>query len=193
MSFWLRLNRSTRISGEIPMSWSEAFGLEPARQAKAIRWGVAGALLFLPAAWGLQSLSAWTIELVTRHPAQAQQLIQMMKQADSPWIERLFMGVLAVMIAPVVEEMMFRGILYPTIKQNGSPRAAWWMTSLLFAAMHLNAPTFVPLAVFSLLLIFLYEKTGSLWASITAHSLFNFTNFVLAMLAAGSAFPNPVT
>jgi membrane protease YdiL (CAAX protease family) len=177
---------------ETPMSWSEAFGLESARQRRAVRWGVAGTLLFLPAAWGLQALSGWLIELDKRHHAAQQQVVQILQQADSPWIERFFMGVLAVMIAPVVEEMLFRGILYPAIKQNGFPRAAWWVTSLVFAALHHNLPTFVPLAVFSLVLIYLYEKTGSLWASITAHSLFNFTNLVCAMLAAGGGLHNPV-
>jgi hypothetical protein len=167
---------------EIPISWSEAFGLEAPGRAKAVLWGAAGAVLFLPAGLGLQSLLGFLVELVTRHPAAPQELVNVLQKADLPWWEQVFAGVLAVMIAPVAEEMLFRGILYPTLKQRGFPRAAWWVTSLLFAGVHCNGLSFLPLLVFSLVLIYLYEKTGSLWASITAHSLFNYANFLLLML-----------
>jgi membrane protease YdiL (CAAX protease family) len=170
---------------ETPIPWSEAFGLEPVRRGRAVLWGLGGALLFLPVAWGLQGLLGYLITLATRHPAAQQELVVELQKAGLPWGEQVLVGVLAVLIAPVAEEMMFRGILYPSIKQGGFPRTALWVTSLLFAAMHFNTLSFVPLTLFSLVLIFLYEKTGSLWASITAHSLFNFTNFVLATLAAG--------
>jgi hypothetical protein len=97
-----------------------------------------------------------------------------------------------VFVAPLAEEIVFRGILYPTIKQAGFPRTAWWVTSLFFGAIHLNWVAFVPLTVFSLLLIYIYEKTGSLWASITAHSLFNFTSFAMLMVTASWPPPTPV-
>jgi hypothetical protein len=122
------------------------------------------------------------------HP-EAQEMVQMLERADLPTGERLFIGALAVLVAPVAEEAMFRGILYPTIKQSGHPRAAVWVTSLLFAGMHFNAESFAPLAVFSMLLIWLYEKTGSLLAPITVHSLFNYTNFVMLMLASTPGSP----
>ena len=177
---------------EIPMPWSEAFGLESFRRGKAVRWGAAGAALFLPAAWALQGLSGYLIELATRQKAEQQELVQELQKAGMPWGEQVFVGMLAVLIAPVAEEVLFRGVLYPSIKQSGFPRTALWVTSLLFATMHFNALSFVPLTVFSLVLIFLYEKTGSLWASITAHSLFNFTNFLCATLSAGAGHPMPV-
>jgi membrane protease YdiL (CAAX protease family) len=100
------------------------------------------------------------------------------------------MAALAVFLAPLAEEVFFRGLLYPTIKQLGFPKIALWTTSLLFAGMHFNLPSFVPLTAFSLLLIWLYEKTNSLWACITAHSVFNFSNFALALMtAARTAHP----
>ena len=74
--------------------------------------------------------------------------------------------------------MLFRGILYPTIKQAGFPKLSLWLTSLAFAAIHLNAVTFLPLLVLSLLLTFLYEKTNNLLAPITTHAVFNAVQFV---------------
>jgi membrane protease YdiL (CAAX protease family) len=92
------------------------------------------------------------------------------------------MGATAVLLAPVAEEMMFRGILYPVIKQVGYPRLALWGTSLLFAAVHLNAVTFVPLTVLALVLTALYERTNNLLAPIAAHLLFNALNFGMLLL-----------
>jgi membrane protease YdiL (CAAX protease family) len=170
---------------ETAISWSQAFGLESPRRAKAVLWGATAAVLFLPVAWGMQGLLGSLIELATHHAATQQELVKDLQKAGMPWGEQAFMAVLAVLIAPVAEETLFRGILYPTLKQNGFPRAAWWVTSLLFAGMHCNGLSFLPLTVFSLVLIYLYEKTGSLWASITAHSVFNFANFLFLVLSAG--------
>jgi len=175
---------------ETAISWSEAFGLGAARRAKAVLWGVTGAVLFLPVALGMQGLLGHLIELATHHAVVQQELqqelVKDLQKAGLPWGEQAFMGVLAVLIAPAAEEMLFRGILYPTIKQIGFPRAAWWVTSLIFAGMHFNGLSFLPLTVFSLVLIYLYERTGSLWASMTAHSLFNFANFLFLVLWAGN-------
>ena len=164
---------------ESRISWSEAFGLEKARQPGAVALGILAALLFVP----LEMAWMYWAQLLLAHPV-AQPLVEALQKTDLPLAEKALMGVLAVFLAPLAEEMIFRGILYPTIKQAGFPRTAWWVTSLLFGAIHLNWVAFVPLTVFSLLLIFIYEKTGSLWASITAHSLFNFTSFAMLMLAA---------
>jgi membrane protease YdiL (CAAX protease family) len=161
------------------VSPGDAFGLEAARRSKAVAWGVLAAPLVVLGAFGLEYLSG----LLMKHP-EAQQLIQMLQRADLPAAERLYIGFMAVLVAPVAEEALFRGIVYPAIKQSGHPRAAVWVTSLLFAGIHLNWATLAPLAVFSMVMIFLYEKTGSLLAPITTHSLFNCANFVMTILAA---------
>lgn len=74
---------------------------------------------------------------------------------------------------------MFRGILYSAIKQIGYPRVAVIVTSLLFGVIHANVATLIPLAVLAVALVWAYEKTGNLLASITAHSVFNLINFIM--------------
>ena len=166
------------------LSWSEAFGLEAARQTTAIGLGIVAGGLFLPVALGMQ----YWLGLLMEHPV-AQPAVELLQRPDLPAGEKVFMGVLAVLVAPLAEEAMFRGILYPTVKQSGYPRAAVWVTSVFFGVMHFNLLSFVPLTLFSLLLIYLYERTGSLWAPITAHSLFNFANFLFLMLAGAPVSP----
>jgi membrane protease YdiL (CAAX protease family) len=85
-------------------------------------------------------------------------------------------------LAPVAEEFIFRGTLYPFIKQLGWPKLALVGVSFLFALIHLNAPTFVPLFVLALAFTWLYEKTDCLLAPIAAHSLFNTANLVILFL-----------
>lgn len=91
------------------------------------------------------------------------------------------MAVVTVLLAPLAEEFLFRGVLYPAVKQSGYPRVALWGTAVLFAAIHLNLIAFFPLLVMALLLTAVYELTGNLMASIAMHMLFNGINFFRAV------------
>jgi membrane protease YdiL (CAAX protease family) len=92
---------------------------------------------------------------------------------------RLVFAVAAIILAPVVEETIFRGILYPLMKQHGPPVVALWATSFFFAAIHANLMTFIPLTFLALVLTWLYERTDTLLAPIVAHAVFNLNNFFL--------------
>ncbi len=72
-------------------------------------------------------------------------------------------------------------MLYPFVKQLGSPRAGVFGVSSVFATVHDDAGMFVPLFVLALALTWLYEKTDNLLAPIAAHSLFNAANLVFAV------------
>ena len=91
----------------------------------------------------------------------------------------IFFVVMAVVVAPIAEEILFRGILYPAIKQIGYPRLAAIGTALLFALFHVNLLTFASLTVVALGLIALYEFTDNLLAPITAHAVFNASNLIM--------------
>jgi membrane protease YdiL (CAAX protease family) len=86
---------------------------------------------------------------------------------------------MAIGLAPVAEEILFRGILYPLMRRISNPCAAIWVTSVIFGVFHMNAMTFLPLTLLGATLALLYEKTGNLMSPILAHSLFNLANFFL--------------
>ena len=94
---------------------------------------------------------------------------------------RIYLGFFAIILAPVAEEFFFRGLLFPFVRQLGYPRLAWLGVSVFFALIHWDVPTFVPLFVLALTMTWLYTKTGSLLAPITAHALFNAVNFAILM------------
>jgi membrane protease YdiL (CAAX protease family) len=91
----------------------------------------------------------------------------------------IYLGFFAVVLAPVAEEFIFRGVLFPFIKQLGFPKIAWIGVSLLFALVHATPSIFIPLFVLALALTWLYEKTNTLLAPIFAHALFNAVGLVL--------------
>lgn len=170
------------------LTWNEAFGFHNDRP-RAFAWGVIFASLFLPLAMGLQWASAQIMPHLHLKPAQ-QESVQTLEMAVS-WVHRFGLGLVTIVIAPIAEEMFFRGILYPAVKRAGFPRLAFWGTALVFAGVHLNLVTFVPLVVLALGLALLYERTDNLWAPITAHALFNALNFVILYSTLGPLPQNP--
>jgi hypothetical protein len=86
-------------------------------------------------------------------------------------------------MAPIAEELLFRGVIYSSIKQIGYQRAAIAISSALFAAVHSSWALILPLIVLAYILVWLYEKTGSLFAPIVMHATFNAINFTLIKLS----------
>jgi membrane protease YdiL (CAAX protease family) len=168
-----------RFARDHGLGWREAFGFS-VRRGTALLVGGLMAFTFLPVGWALQQLAIKLVVAVRLEP-QLQPAVQALTHSVT-WLDRAALGVVAIGLAPVAEEMLFRGILYPWLKNTGHPRFALWGTSLAFAAIHLNLVSFLPLLVLALALAWLYEKTGNLLAPITAHAVFNATEFTLFYL-----------
>jgi membrane protease YdiL (CAAX protease family) len=139
----------------------------------------------------------------------------------------IFAILLACVIAPLAEELLFRGLLQtmlvrmfsmmferrwaramdnPNLSMDhqsslvpleyepalvpipstnvGVRWAAVIVTSAIFAAIHIEPAFLAPLFVLALGLGYVYERTGNLWVTITAHALFN-TAQILLYFAAG--------
>jgi membrane protease YdiL (CAAX protease family) len=159
------------------LSWADAFGLSN-HWAKAIIFGVIIAGIFLEVGYKIQVFCHYVLSLPYSpiKPVE-QQAVETLRTTTS-WTSRFFAGIFTIAVAPVGEETLFRGIIYPTIKQAGFPKLAIWVTSIAFATIHLNAESFLPLLILALLLILLYEKTNNLLAPITAHAVFNAAQLV---------------
>ena len=82
-------------------------------------------------------------------------------------------GLITVVVAPLMEEVVFRGYLYPVLKRMGGAWLAALTVSLFFAAAHLEGSYLPGRFVLSLILIASYELTGSLWAPLGIHLLNN--------------------
>ena len=162
------------------IGWGAAFGWRGPELKHALFTALKFILVMLPVVLLLQGASIQLLEKLGQ-PREDQMAVLMLMKSKSWWVTAYF-GVFAIVIAPVAEEFIFRGMLFPFVRQLGFPKLAWFGVSGLFALIHMNAPTFVPLFVFALALTWLYEKTDNLLAPITAHALFNATNFLLLLL-----------
>lgn len=171
-----------RFLHEHNIRWSEAFGLAN-RWRKAVLLGMVVAVCFVPLGYWLQALSMFVMTHLPLFKMQPEEQLPVhLLRVSMSWPGRITLGAAAVLLAPPAEEILFRGVLYPAIKQAGFPRLALWVSTLLFAAVHGNVPTFVPLAVLALVLTALYEHTNNLLAPITAHAVFNAVGLVWMLL-----------
>jgi membrane protease YdiL (CAAX protease family) len=94
--------------------------------------------------------------------------------APSPFGSPLIHLAITALLAPVVEELMYRGFLLPLWAERRSLVIAIIFTSLIFAAGH---PNYIHAFMMGLLLGSLYARVGSLRAVIFVHFVANFTNF----------------
>lgn len=86
----------------------------------------------------------------------------------------VWFGILRVVIlAPVVEELIFRGVIFSGFQRIYSAPLAIFFSALLFALFHLNPWQLGPTFLLGLLLGFVRLRTGSLLAAIFTHALHN--------------------
>ena len=90
--------------------------------------------------------------------------------------------VVIAVIAPVVEELMFRGAGYSLLARFGEP-AAVLLVGLLFGLVHGLIAGLVVLSIFGATLAWLRARTNSVYPGIAVHSMFNAIALVVAVTA----------
>ena len=166
------------------LGWLNAFGFSKWSVKRSLFWGTLVAIVFTPLGGLLKSASVIVFHFLTRRVPVEQEAIQVFEDTHNP-VNRVFLVLFAVAMAPLAEEILFRGILYPAIKRLGYPKIALWGSAAVFAAIHASWPIFVPLVVLGVALALLYEHTDNLLASITAHAVFNAINLVVFSFSGG--------
>ena len=87
---------------------------------------------------------------------------------------KMSVAIVAVLAAPLVEELLFRGLIQTLIRSYiGRPWLSVILTSVLFATVHENYTHWPALFVLSLAIGYAYEKSGSLWQPLFMHAMFN--------------------
>jgi len=96
----------------------------------------------------------------------------------------LWAGILiGVVLAPLAEELLFRGMLFPAMREKMGLTTAVILNGAFFAAVHMDALRFLPLAVGGMLLAWLFGRTGNLYVAIAAHSTWNALMLAMLLLA----------
>lgn len=105
---------------------------------------------------------------------------------ESGGLDRLVMAGAAVVVAPLVEETVFRGFVYAVLKKHTDAFFAALVSAALFALAHAHLASAVPLFVLALGFTVAYERTGSLLVPMLMHALFNAITLV-ALLVTGTS------
>lgn len=87
--------------------------------------------------------------------------------------QRVMIILLAVAIAPMAEEFMFRFFLYGVLRRYFGRLAGLTVSAVLFAAVHAHLPSFAPLFVLAACFTLAYEWSGSILVPMAMHCLFN--------------------
>lgn len=149
----------------------------------ALRQALPLFLMFLPVIW-IASL-VWNtllnglVAAKIIEPFAPQELITLFQSGGNP----LAIGLLVIMaigLAPIVEEIIFRGCVYRFLKSQTTLLPAQILSGCIFSMMHANLMSFVPLVVVGILLARIYEKSGNILVPIWFHACFN--GFSLLML-----------
>ena len=142
-----------------------------------------GVLLTAPMTLGVDVLEA----LLSWHGTVVQPIVL---QAQAPGVFLLTL-LKSALLAPVLEELFFRGYLLHAMKRFGEPRAAA-VSALCFALVHLGGTpcAWVMYAAMGLLLAALTMRTGSLLAPMLVHAVYNLTLVLLNEMGLGWFFEN---
>jgi membrane protease YdiL (CAAX protease family) len=114
--------------------------------------------------------------------AAGQDLVTWLQPGTYPLSTRILLMVFAVFEAPLIEEPLFRGIMFRGFAKVMPIWVAMAMSGFVFALIHVNAASFLSLWFLGYAFAWLYLRTGSILAPMTAHFLFNSLNLIFVLL-----------
>jgi len=100
--------------------------------------------------------------------------------ARGGWV--ILLGLVVIVGAPIVEEIVYRGVVQPGLVAAWGPRGGIWFTAILFAAIHFQPIEFPGLLAFALVLGWARQSTDRLGLSVVTHTAFNATGLLLVFL-----------
>lgn len=162
----------------VPMRLGYSWPYVPAGLVMGVGW----LLVAWPFVFGSLLLLQWVYKLVGYESPGAHELLTRMSDASGS-ISQILMIAGALVVAPLWEELFFRGFLQSVLRRVlDRPWLVVMISSALFASIHelWSAPAIFVLAV---ALGYAYERTGNLWVPICMHVLFNAWNVAFILWA----------
>lgn len=166
-------------------------GLLPRKPLRDVRWGLLGWLAAVPMVLATIQVTSIIGELCGAHtPELAHDTLKVLVHSKST-VGTVLIVVSAVLVAPVLEEGLFRGVVQSVMVESLGEGRRWsvvLIVSLMFAMMHADFQTMANwqalpgLFVLGMTLGWLYERSGSLWPGIVVHMGFNALNVAMALV-----------
>lgn len=160
------------------VGFHQAFGIGMCPRTVAVAKGVRYGLEILPLVL-LVSIGVSCIGEALGFDMKAQQIFDCLEDPHiSVWVRGALI-LCAVGIAPVLEEFLFRGVLFSVALKGRAFLFVALLTSLYFSLMHLHGPSLLSLLVLSVGFSAGYAATGSILTPIAMHAIFNLTGLLL--------------
>ena len=140
-------------------------------------------LLHSAAAWAVTMWAAWAVPIrVDPNDAAYQASAAAFYSHNRGVVDYLSDVIDSSIATPLVEEMMFRGLLFAALAQWLPAWLAALISSLVFALWHQEPYRVIPLTIMGLGLAYIYYRSGTLWAPIAAHALNNWLALTITFL-----------
>lgn len=146
----------------------------------ALGWGVVG----LGAAYVVLGIYVGLVELIGVEALEPISTIDEDVIYDHTYLIALT-GLLAVIVAPLTEEIFYRGFLVGGIARHWGVPVALVASSVLFAAVHIDVGSLIPFALIGVIFALVYLRSGNLFSAVLAHFLFNVIAFVATVVDRG--------
>lgn len=96
--------------------------------------------------------------------------------------QRAAIALAAVVMAPVCEEVVYRGFIYNLLKRYSRRWIAILLSGLMFSVIHASLAQTVALTIFGCVQCVLYDKARSLWLPMTLHAVYNTITLILILV-----------
>ena len=143
--------------------------------AEGFTWGIA--IILLTAIVVSAESHVLGVSIVPNNP-----FVYSPHMAKAAWPQAALLILAVVVLAPLAEEALFRGLLYGGFRRRLPLWAAAGLSAVIFGGAHMNVSLFVPLTLAGLILAMVFEKSQSLWPSTVAHATLNGVSVLLALL-----------
>ena len=100
---------------------------------------------------------------------QGDQIFQIFKQLKSP----IWFFTVGAVVAPLVEEIFFRGFLFQGFRQKYGWLPAMLLSSAIFGAAHLDPVSLIPTFILGCVLAYIYHRSNSVWPGVLYHAAIN--------------------
>lgn len=146
---------------------SATLGISAKSFIKRIIEGTLGYFAFLPFLVGVYAVNVLIFYLAGESP-QSQNIVKEFAMEQSNLLLVLYFT-MAIVVAPITEEIFFRGYLYGYVRRRLGVGLALGLTGLIFSMLHGYVLAFLPLFVLGIWFAMLYERSKNIVVPITAH------------------------
>ncbi len=143
----------------------------------ALLQGVRGWLMVMPPV----VLTGWLMTRIVGDQGGSNPLLEMVLRSDST-LALLLLALTAVVLAPLFEELVFRGVLLPVLARSLGSVWGVGLSALVFAVAHLSLGELPPLLVLGVGLALLRLRSGRLLPSVVMHACWNGATFINLIL-----------